>query len=96
MSPIGTSGAAMVGGVASPVLSHTPLTAGILPPELDCHCVDTNGDHICDNCDAPLDEDDECSNNPCWCPIGDGWHVWLFMAAMAFAYAAFKKRKASL
>ena len=27
----------------------------------------------------------------CWCPIGDGWQVWLFMAMLAIAYTSIKK-----
>lgn len=55
------------------------------------HCVDEDGDGICDICDEELEE---CTCDPCRCPITDGWQVWAFMAILAAAYALCKKRMA--
>ena len=57
-----------------------------------CNCEDEDGDEKCDHCGTDFSEfDDYCDNDPCWCPIGDGWQVWLFMAMLAIAYTSIKK-----
>lgn len=116
MSPVGTSGAAMVGGVISGVHSPNIIRLGAdkeHPPTpgdygycsgCDGHYYwdpDANagdGGWVCSECGHGLEEGCHCNEEHgyCPCPISDGWQVWLFMAAMAFAYAIFKKRKTSL
>ncbi len=62
-------------------------------PNPDCgHCVDEDGDDICDICGCNLL--DGCTCNPCTCdaPIGDGAEVWAFMTALAGAYALYKQK----
>ena len=64
-------------------------------PECGCDWhKDENGDWICDVCGATWNEYDGLQNHhdPCTCPIGDGWQVWLFMIALAGAYVAWKTR----
>ena len=93
----GVTTAATYGHVVGPrrvVMEEQPGTEPGNPG--GCHCVDENGDHICDHCGATLSGDEfdgySCANDPCWCPIGDGWQVWLFMIALAGAYVAWKTR----
>ena len=69
-----------------------------VPVYSECGCVDKDGDGKCDMCgyDMPEDEFDECGCMAecgyCWCPIGDGWSVWLFMTIIAAAYAHYSVR----
>ena len=65
-----------------------------------CHDDDLPGDPgygYCDACGCPMDGCD-CATDPygpgyCWCPIGDGWQVWLFMAMLAAGYGCFVIRR---
>lgn len=92
--------AASVGGV---ITRPTPIVLSVIPegnpPGCDCNWVDNGVDgYYCPDCGAYLSYDDYYNGilphggNVCPCPIGEGWQVWLFMAAMAFVYAAIKKR----
>ena len=66
------------------------------PGEDDCpYCHDDNGDGVCDRCGCDM-EDCTCEEESgyCWCPIDCDWKVWLFMAAIAAAYAASKRKAA--
>lgn len=83
---------------------HRGVGGGIQPPEnpWTCGCVDEDGDLVCDICGCDLrftdsDGNCECVDDPygpgyCWCPIGDGWSVWLFMTIIAAAYAHYSVR----
>ena len=62
------------------------------------HCIDENNDGICDRCGCDEYDGCDCATDPtgpgyCWCPIGDGWEVWLFMAILAAGYAAWRRRR---
>ena len=52
------------------------------------------GDWVCSVCGAhALDGcEHEAEHGYCWCPIGDGWPVYLFLAVLALTYALFKKK----
>ena len=101
-----TYASAICGGVTtSQTCSRVGARKGpALPdPELpDCGCYwywdEEKGQFVCPNCDCELDPDmigiaDACDCDPCHCPIGDGWQVWLFMIAMAAAYGFVVKRR---
>ena len=81
----------------------TPVHHGDIEFESDCGCdwhFDDENDRIyCPICGCWLSyldigEHVEChckdESGYCWCPIGDGWEVWLFMVALAGAYAVYK------
>ena len=56
-----------------------------------------DGGWVCSVCGCELEDGCDCADDPdgpgyCWCPIGDGWQVWLFMIALAGAYVAWKTR----
>ena len=79
----------------------TPKTATPLPPGVceECHWeYDPIADEwVCTQCGCNALDGCDCASDPygpgyCWCPIGDGWQVWLMMAALAAAYAVYKKR----
>lgn len=102
---ISTSASAIRGGVTADVtygrIGGGPRkTSGsdIGPDPEGCGCHDGNGDGKCDECghDMPEDEFDDCGCNPCWCPIGDGWDVWLFMAVLGTGYAFVARRREEL
>lgn len=59
---------------------------------------DENG--VCIHCGCTIDMVDvegHCAcveeSGYCWCPIGDGWQVWLFMAMLAAGYGCFVIRR---
>ena len=64
-----------------------------LPPGACSHCDwyydEETGTWRCHYCDCEP-EDGECDHN--CVPVGDGWEVWLFIAALAGAYALYKVR----
>lgn len=70
-------------------------------PNCGCHWVDNgDGTYTCSICGYTWDELDECchcqeeeNGGYCWCPIGDGWQVWLFMAMLAAGYGCFVIRR---
>ncbi len=71
----------------------------------DCECPwifdEENGTFTCPICSCEVDVLDDidpsghfhCDCDPCRCPIGDGWQVWLMMALLAAAYAVRRNRK---
>ena len=83
-------------------LRFTPDTPGEVeqePPECGCHWVwdDEKGAWVCPICGCEWDglsESCDCvgESGYCWCPLSDGWPVWLFMLALACAYAGYKSR----
>lgn len=89
-----TSASKVYGGVTSEQTyasmggSSAPRRAVSGHPGECPHCIDENGDDICDRCGMDIYE---CDEDTCWCPIGDGKDVWMFMAALAVAYAVYKK-----
>ena len=95
-----TAASAIRGGVMA---SATYARMGVVkrepghPPAPDeCpYCHDDNGDGVCDRCGCAMD-DCTCEDESgyCWCPIDGDWKVWLFMAAIAAAYAASKRKAA--
>ena len=52
------------------------------------------GGYVCEVCGSELNLgcDHMEEEGYCWCPIGDGWQVWLFMGALVLAYVFYKKR----
>ena len=82
--------------------SAAPRKNPSLPPGACDHCDwvydPISGQWICSECGANVLDGCDCSTDPtgpgyCWCPIGDGWQVWLFMAVLGVAYALWKSRK---
>lgn len=72
----------------SPRRSNTP---GHGEPNPDCeHCIDENGDGFCDICGCDMFDGCTCNHCTCDVPITDGWQEWLFMIALAAAYAVYK------
>ncbi|MBQ3717683.1 MAG: hypothetical protein II901_04785 [Paludibacteraceae bacterium] len=55
---------------------------------------DGQGDWVCEVCGSWYSYgcDHVYEEGYCWCPIGDGWEVWLFVAVLAGAYALYKVR----
>lgn len=53
------------------------------------------GGWVCSVCGSELK--DGCihmeEEGYCWCPIEDGWQVWLFVAALAAAYMVYKNAR---
>jgi len=63
-----------------------------LPPGVCDHChwvQDAYGNWYCANCGASALDGCDCDEHGgyCWCPVGDGWQVWMFMALLAVGYA---------
>lgn len=94
---IQTSASSIQGGVTtydtearfSPRRSNTPGHGDLHP---DCeHCIDENGDDICDICGCDLLDGCTCDHCTCDVPITDGWQMWLFMTVMTTAYVMYKK-----
>ena len=51
-------------------------------------------DNLCDECGHDMYECTcEGEDGYCWCPIGDGWDVWLFMAVLGTGYAFVARRR---
>ena len=50
-----------------------------------------DGGWVCTQCGHGLEEGCHC--DPCQCPIGDGWDVWIMLAVMAAGYAAWARRR---
>lgn len=52
------------------------------------------GDIVCAGCGCTYEDGCHCHDESgyCWCPIGDGWDVWVLMALLAIGYAVYKKR----
>lgn len=99
---IQTSASAIQGGVTtydtgshfSPRRSNTP---GHGEPNPDCeHCIDENGDDVCDICGCDLLDGCTCDSCTCDVPLTDGKEVWMLIAAMAAAYGAYKKRTSTV
>ena len=96
-SGIYTAASAISGGVTTEETGHhhgsvrrggTPEHPG--EPEDPCpHCVDEDGDGICDICDEEMES---CSCEECHCPLDEEWHVWLFVSLIAAIYALCKRR----
>ena len=65
-------------------------------PDWTCGCVDENHDEYCDICGCDLrfvDELGVCECDPyCWCPLTFDWKAFLFLSALAGAYALNKAR----
>ena len=82
---------------------HTTTSAsasrrGALPPGVceECHWVQgADGHWYCSMCGADALDGCECSEEHgyCWCPIGDGWQVWVFMALLCVGYGTLRVRK---
>ena len=56
-----------------------------------------NGGHggwICSSCGCELKDGCDCDEESgyCWCPVGEGKDVWLFIAALAAAYAIYRNK----
>lgn len=64
-------------------------------PDFCWDCVDENEDGICDRCGHEIVGGCTCGEESgyCWCPIGDGWDVWIMMAVMAISYVLFMRRR---
>lgn len=99
-SGIYTSASAISGGITTYDSGHvhgiSRKTPGHNGDAEECeHCVDGNGDGVCDRCGCAMD-DCTCEDESgyCWCPLTDGWQVWLFVGILAAAYALYKKRMA--
>ena len=56
------------------------------------HCVDNNGDFICDICECEIWA---CECDPCHCPLPFDWTAILFLLALACAYVTYKEMKKS-
>ena len=82
---------------AQTATSASVTRRGALPPGVceECHWVqDEFGHWYCEVCGADaLDGCEGHENGYCWCPITDGWQVWLFLTVLAGTYAVYKKRK---
>lgn len=99
----GVTAGATYGWVSNPRRSpeHPDWPPGI--PECGCDWHDS-GDGIwtCPICGCEWnkydDGGDHChcveESGYCWCPIGDGWQVMLFLGIMAAVYAMYKKHNA--
>jgi len=76
--------------------SAAPRLAPSLPPGVcdQCQWIWDGEKWVCSVCGS--DALDGCIHEEeyghCWCPIGDGWPVYLFMAFLALGYAYSKKR----
>ena len=77
-----------------------PGNPGSTPPDCGCKWVynEETGTWTCERCEYEWDEyDEECHCEDecgyCWCPIGDGWDVWIMLAVMAVSYVLFMRRR---
>ena len=63
------------------------------PPNPGCkHCVDENEDDICDVCGHDLLDGCTCRDCHCDVPLTTDKEAWLFMAALAAAYAIYRNK----
>lgn len=95
--------ASMVGGgmtasdtYARMTRAAAPHQAPPLPPGVcdECHWFWNGTTWVCTQCGADVLDGCDCESESgyCWCPLGDGWQVWVFMALLAGAYVGYKKR----
>lgn len=54
------------------------------------HCVDADGDFICDICECEIWA---CECDPCHCPLHLDWTAILFLLALMCAYVIYKETK---
>ena len=85
--------------------SQRRRAGGITPPPPDpddpdswCDtCFDEDGDGLCDACGCDYKGEGGCTCEDevgyCWCPIGDGWDVWVLMALLAIGYGFVQRRR---
>lgn len=89
-----TSASAIRGGVTTAETYGSqcaPRRIGGHPGECP-HCIDEDGDDICDICGHDIYA---CECDPCHCdvPLTGGKGVWMFMAALAVVYTVYKNVK---
>ena len=96
--PVITTSASQVGGGMTASQTYARIAGKRMGPDVpgepDCpYCIDANGDNVCDRCGHNLLDGCTCESESgyCWCPIGDGWQVMIFMMLLSIGYVVWKR-----